>query len=120
MTEPLLLTLDHAADALSISARTVRRLIDRGELTPIRIGRAVRLSTEDLRAYIDRQITQGHNPLGVAVPGDTTCHKNRGADRKPGSTRGHARRTGGPSTQTDAGARLAEVLKFDAATTRKD
>lgn len=120
MTETLLLTLEDAAQRLAISPRSVRRLIERGELTPIRIGRAVRLSADDLRAYVDQQRPSGHNAAGVAVPGDTTCHANQRDDRKPASTRGPARRTGGPSTPTDAGARLAAVLKCDAATTRKD
>ena len=120
MTETLLLTLEHAAQRLSISPRSVRRLIERGELAPIRIGRCVRLSTEDLRAYIDRQMPRSHNAAGVAVPGDTTCHDERPSrkDHK-GSTPGPAARTGGPSTRTDAAARLAAVLGFDAATTRK-
>jgi hypothetical protein len=37
MPEPLLLTLDHTAQALSVSTRTVRRLIDSGALAPIRL-----------------------------------------------------------------------------------
>lgn len=42
MTDPdrLLVTLQHAADALGVSRRTVRRLIAAGELASGRIGRA--------------------------------------------------------------------------------
>lgn len=121
MTETLLLTLEHAAQRLSISPRTVRRLIDRGELAPIRIGRSLRLSADELRAYVDRQMPSSHNAAGVAVPGDSTCHDVKPkADRGKASTCARARRTGGPSTRTDAAARLAAVLGFDAATTRKD
>lgn len=118
---PLALTIAAAAEALSVSPRTVRRLIDRGELAPIRIGRSVRLSTEDLHAYIDRQKPRGHNANGVAVPGDTICRDVRPSrtDRQA-SMLGPGARIGGPSTRTGAGARLAEVLGLDAATTRKD
>lgn len=49
-----LLSIMQAADILNVSTKTVRRLIKRGELRPHRIGRAVRLSTEDLSVYLLR------------------------------------------------------------------
>ena len=121
MPEPLALTLNAAAEALSVSPRTVRRLLDAGELGRVKIGRAVRVSSASLHAYVDRQITPGHNAAGVAVHGEPTCHDVKPRpDREKASTNGRARRTGGPSTQTDAGGRLAAVLGFDAPRTRKD
>ena len=55
MPEPLALTLDAAAEALPVSPRTVPRLLDAGELGRVKIGRAVRVHAESLRAYVERQ-----------------------------------------------------------------
>ena len=49
---PLLLTFEGAAEALGVSARTVRRMVDAGELPYIRIRGAVRLPCDALRAWI--------------------------------------------------------------------
>ncbi|WP_081763585.1 helix-turn-helix domain-containing protein [Imhoffiella purpurea] len=120
-SEPLLLTIDHAAKRLSISSRTMWRLVEAGELVPVRIGRSVRLRSSDLQDYVDRRMSQSNIGPGVAVHGESTCHDARprtGQER--GSTNGRARRTGGRSTPTDKGARLAEVLGFPSPTTPKD
>ena len=50
--EALLWTLDTAAEALSVSPRTVRRLLDAGDLDAVRIGRAVRVSVASVRSYV--------------------------------------------------------------------
>jgi excisionase family DNA binding protein len=55
----LLLTVAEAAKALAVSTRTIWSLTNRGELPAVRIGRAVRYSIEDVRAWIDRQRTGG-------------------------------------------------------------
>ncbi|MGH3222559.1 MAG: helix-turn-helix domain-containing protein [Streptosporangiaceae bacterium] len=47
-----LLTVPQVADLLSVSSKTVRRLISSGELKSVRIGTAVRIAPEDLAAYI--------------------------------------------------------------------
>jgi excisionase family DNA binding protein len=52
--DQLLLTQDGAAKALAVSPRTVFNLIAKGELRAVRIGRAVRIDTRDLLAFIDR------------------------------------------------------------------
>ena len=49
---PRLLTLSQAGEQLSVSVRTIRRLIDGGELATHRIGRAVRISADDLARFI--------------------------------------------------------------------
>jgi len=41
--ERLLLTLPEAAKALRVATRTVRRLIERGELPKVKVGRCVRV-----------------------------------------------------------------------------
>jgi excisionase family DNA binding protein len=51
---PRLLTVDEVADALGICARTVRRLIARGELATHRLGRAVRVAEDDYRRLVAR------------------------------------------------------------------
>ena len=43
-----LLTIDDVATVLSVSTKTVRRMIGRGELPHIRVGRQVRVRWEDL------------------------------------------------------------------------
>lgn len=48
-----LLTVDETAARLCLVAPYVRRLIQRGELPCVRIGRAVRVRRGDLAAFID-------------------------------------------------------------------
>jgi len=52
--EKLLLTGREAAKSLSICERTLYGLTKAGELPAVRIGRAVRYSLDDIRAWIDR------------------------------------------------------------------
>jgi len=52
--EPLLLTPREAAKALSISERTLFDLKKNGELPVILIGRSVRYSVNDLKAWIKK------------------------------------------------------------------
>jgi excisionase family DNA binding protein len=60
MTKPVpstkrpLRTVQGAAERLSVSTRTVRRLIDAGELPVIWIGRSTRIDENDLDALIER------------------------------------------------------------------
>jgi excisionase family DNA binding protein len=49
---PALLSAESIATELGLSVRTVRRLIETGELRAHRFGRAVRISQEDLNVYI--------------------------------------------------------------------
>lgn len=49
-----LLSVKTAADRLGLSVRTVRRLIADGEIKVVRIGRAVRITPEDLEVAIAR------------------------------------------------------------------
>ena len=63
MSEPLL-TYDQAAGQLRVSERTVRRLIDAGELEVVRVATAPRIRPEDIDAYIARQ----RSKRSVAAP----------------------------------------------------
>lgn len=47
-----LLTIRDVADRLQVSGRTIHRLVANGELKVIRIGRAVRVSEEALKAFL--------------------------------------------------------------------
>ena len=48
-----MLNIAQVATILAVSTKTVRRLIERGQLHFHRIGGSVRVSPEDLRAYIN-------------------------------------------------------------------
>jgi excisionase family DNA binding protein len=52
-----LLTLREVADALQVSERTIRRLVNRGDLVGFKVGDRgqVRVKSEDLEAYLERQ-----------------------------------------------------------------
>jgi len=49
---PLLVDVRQAAKLMNISAGTVRNLVLRGELRPVRLGRRVLFSVEELRRFI--------------------------------------------------------------------
>ncbi|QDU44248.1 Helix-turn-helix domain protein [Symmachiella dynata] len=53
--EKLLLTSPEAADAMSISQRTLFSLTKSGEIPCVRVGRSVRYCADDLRNWIERQ-----------------------------------------------------------------
>jgi excisionase family DNA binding protein len=48
-----LLSIEQVASLLSVSTKTVRRLIEREQLHFHRVGRVIRVSREDLRAYLN-------------------------------------------------------------------
>ncbi len=63
--EPQLMTTADVAQALAVSRSTVFRLVDRGELSHIRIGHLVRFRRTDLRVYVEgairtRDVEQAH------------------------------------------------------------
>lgn len=57
--ERRLYTIEHAAFLLDVGRSTLWRLIDEGELTPVRHGALTRIRTEDLDALIDRWAAAG-------------------------------------------------------------
>lgn len=66
-TLKLLLTSRDAADALAVSESTFRRIVDRGEIPTVRVGRLVRFSVDALRQFIERQQSPAvkvHAPSG--------------------------------------------------------
>jgi excisionase family DNA binding protein len=51
-----LYTAAEVADQLRVSTMTIYRLIRRGELTAVRVGRNYRVRAEDLEAYLGAQL----------------------------------------------------------------
>lgn len=47
-----LLSVAELADALSVNQLTIRRMVKRGQLTAVRIGRAVRFDPDDVDAFL--------------------------------------------------------------------
>jgi excisionase family DNA binding protein len=43
------------AARLGVSSKTIRRMIERGELTIHRVGRLIRISKSDFHEYVTRQ-----------------------------------------------------------------
>lgn len=54
--QPLLVSIEDAAEMLAVCRTSVYQLIWKEELTPIRIGRCLRFSVEQLERFVkDRQ-----------------------------------------------------------------
>jgi excisionase family DNA binding protein len=53
---PSLLTAAEVADQLRVSTMTIYRLIRRGELPAVRVGRNYRVRVPDLEAYLSGQV----------------------------------------------------------------
>ena len=51
-----LLTLPEAADVLAVSISTVRRLVHTGELTPVKLRRSIRVTSDDVENLIRSKI----------------------------------------------------------------
>lgn len=57
MNEKPLLTIEECAGEWSLSVRTIRYLIARGELAPvIHIGRSVRIPASTMRVFVEERI----------------------------------------------------------------
>ena len=56
-----LYTISEAAASLSLSRSTVYILIAKGDLSSVRIGRSVRISSIDLEAYVELLSNQGRS-----------------------------------------------------------
>ena len=52
---PKAVDLARVANMLSVSVKTIRREIDRGELRALRIGRAWRVRVTEIDAYLKRK-----------------------------------------------------------------
>ena len=52
---PLLITVEQAAEILTIGRSTIYQLIWNAELVPIRIGRSVRFKVDQLEEFVNRR-----------------------------------------------------------------
>ncbi|MDA8314406.1 MAG: helix-turn-helix domain-containing protein [Actinomycetota bacterium] len=57
-TQSRFMTVGEVASALRVSSMTVYRLINAGELPAVRIGRSLRLRSEDLDRYLADRFTK--------------------------------------------------------------
>lgn len=100
----LLWTLDEAGRQLGgLSRRTVQRLISRGEIPFVRIGRSVRIPVEALQVFVAERMQTADNQQGaepVAWKGTKTCHINA-----------QIHRSGMPVIPTRAAQGLDDLLK---------
>jgi excisionase family DNA binding protein len=55
-----LLTVAEVASLMRVSRMTVYRLIRRGQLKAIRVGRNYRVREDDLNGYLESQAVNGH------------------------------------------------------------
>ena len=60
-----LLTVPQAAAALAVSERTVRSMIAAGALPIVRVGRAIRIHSDDLRAFVEERRGVAGNGRGA-------------------------------------------------------
>ena len=100
----LLWSLKQVAEALgNVSCRTVRRLIERGQLPAMHVGRLVRVPVKAVHQYVARRTKTAHNSQcvePVAWKGVKPCHTN---------VRTH--KSGTRSTPTRAAEELDALLK---------
>ena len=98
----LLWSLDETARQLGgVSIRTVRRMVERGEIISVRVGRLVKIQVESVLAYVASKAVPAHNSSCVgslAWKGNDPCH-----------TDAKAHLIGGQSLPTQA-ARELDVL----------
>lgn len=79
----LFLTVNDIAARWQVSARTVRRLIARGDLKTHRIGAQLRVSAEDLAVY--ERLQRGTNLVGSPAQIVHVCQPHRTCrDNTPG------------------------------------
>jgi len=58
MNSESLLTLKEVAKYLHVVPLTVYRMIDRGDLPAVKVGRVWRFRKEDLQAYLNRSVSR--------------------------------------------------------------
>ena len=99
----LLWSLNETAKQLGgVSIRSVRRMVERGELSLVRVGRLVRVVPESVQAYVASRTQQAHNPEcvgSVAWKGNDPCYENA-----------KVRRTGVQTTPMQAAKELDALL----------
>ena len=57
---PLVLSVDEVADILGVTGKTIRHLINAGDLGSIKVGRLIRIPKDRLVEYLGRQDRKEH------------------------------------------------------------
>ncbi len=97
MTKELLWTLKETAQKLRVCPRTIKRMIDAGQISAVRIGRCIRVIERSVHEWIEEQKSEKQ----VSI-----CQKAS----KQGCTSVAHLRIGGYRTQMQAAKELAGVL----------
>ena len=100
MDEPLLLSIADASRLLNVSEKTISRMVSRGELPVVEIGRSRRIEMQALRHFIVRN--RKYNGECVELVSSLTGENKRNSISERASTRS-------PSNWEDA--RLDALLK---------
>ncbi len=77
----LLLTYAEAGTLLSVSEKTVKRMVDRGELRPVEIGRCRRLAMVELDRWVNEKTAGDAHPAVSRKGGPTPCPTDSTPDR---------------------------------------
>lgn len=114
----MLWTIAETAKQLSVSVRTVQRLLDTGDLRAIRVRSRRMVPISEVNVWIDSQIAE-HNEGARArmTPEKTSC--KRGKRTATDSTNNRGRRTGTRVTPMRKGTAAAEVQARIATQKRK-
>jgi excisionase family DNA binding protein len=82
-TAPALLTTQEAADALRVHPRGVQRLVERGQLSAVHLGTAVRFDPADIADLTDRlkRRASGRTPSAADVVRPSRAVRVSFADR---------------------------------------
>jgi excisionase family DNA binding protein len=82
-----LLTVLQAAEALALSIKTIYKLVARGEVQGLKLGRSVRVVKESVEAFLQRStIRPADKPAGRMEKGETkpspgSRHRKRAAEK---------------------------------------
>jgi excisionase family DNA binding protein len=64
---PLLVTVAQAAQVLAVGRTTIYELISTGQLTPIHIGRSVRLPVRQLEDFVNAQLSSSTDAEAASI-----------------------------------------------------
>ena len=99
--EKLLWTINETAKYLAVHAKTVARLIDKGELPSLRIGRGIRVPKQAVLDWVESQIRYNSRCAGLVVRNPKGERKGLNRARKgKGAREDLGRSSGGALTQT--------------------
>lgn len=117
--DALLWDLQETARQLGgISIRTLRRMLDAGELPYVSVRRLIKVPVSAVLEWVDQNMSKAHNTIcaGPSVQKEkSTCQRSAKIGTRTVSTNGRTRNTGGLASPTQAAKELAAVLELPAA-----